>query len=112
MRSAVSKGGGNASPAGESGRYGEAYTGTKAKAGHSQGEPGATTRSPLGGGVPTARWNPKGMRRSTGPQSKGATPMTNRSAKGGARSSPHYGGEGAFIHSPHQGVCGRHGKGS
>ena len=35
--------------------------------------------------------------------------MTKRSAKGGARSSPHYGGEGVLIHPPHQGVCGRHG---
>lgn len=35
--------------------------------------------------------------------------MTNRSAKGGARSSLHYGGEGILIHPPHQGVCGRHG---
>ena len=34
--------------------------------------------------------------------------MMNRSAKGGARSSPHYGGEGVLIHPPHQGVCGRH----
>jgi hypothetical protein len=33
----------------------------------------------------------------------------NRSAKGGARSSLHYEGEGALIHPPHQGVCGRHG---
>jgi len=33
----------------------------------------------------------------------------NRSAKGGPRSSPHYGGEGVLIHPPHQGVCGRHG---
>jgi len=32
----------------------------------------------------------------------------NRSAKGGARSSLHYGGEGILIHPPHQGVCGRH----
>ena len=39
----------------------------------------------------------------------GATPKMNRSAKGGARSSLHYGGEGALIHPPHQGVCGRHG---
>src|SRR5664279_150318 len=39
----------------------------------------------------------------------GAIPMTNRSAKGGTRSSPHYGGEGDLIHPPHQGVCGRHG---
>jgi hypothetical protein len=33
----------------------------------------------------------------------------NRSAKGGARSSLHYGDEGDLIHPPHQGVCGRHG---
>ena len=61
------------------------------------------------GRVSIARWNPKGMRRSTGPQSMGATPRMNRSAKGGARSSLHYGGEGVLIHPPHQGVCGRHG---
>lgn len=35
--------------------------------------------------------------------------MTNRSAKGGARLSLHYGGEGVLIHPPYQGVCGRHG---
>src|SRR4029077_18310438 len=39
----------------------------------------------------------------------GATPKMNRSAKGGVRSSPHYGGEGVLIHPPHQGVCGQHG---
>ncbi len=55
------------------------------------------------------RWNPKGMRRSTGPQSMRATPMMNRSAKGGTRSSLHYEGEGVLIQPPHQGVCGRHG---
>ena len=33
----------------------------------------------------------------------------NRSAKGGTRSSLHYGGEGVLIHPPHQGVCGWHG---
>src|SRR6266542_714903 len=38
-----------------------------------------------------------------------ATSRTNWSAKGGTRSSPHYGGEGVLIHPPHQGVCGRHG---
>ena len=42
MRGAVSKGGGNASPA-AGGRYGDTYTGTQAKAGHSQGGPGAPT---------------------------------------------------------------------
>ena len=35
--------------------------------------------------------------------------MMNRSAKDGARSSRHYGGEGVLIHPSHQGVCGRHG---
>jgi hypothetical protein len=35
--------------------------------------------------------------------------LMNRSAKGGARSSLHYEGEGVLIHSPHHGVCGWHG---
>src|SRR5437667_2843728 len=39
----------------------------------------------------------------------GSAPKMNRSAKGGARSSLHYGGEGILIHPPHQGACGRHG---
>src|SRR6202023_4019333 len=39
----------------------------------------------------------------------GATPTMNRAAKGGARASAHYRGEGVLIHPPHQGVCGRHG---
>ena len=33
----------------------------------------------------------------------------NRSAKDGARSSRHYGGEGVLTHPSHQGVCERHG---
>ena len=33
----------------------------------------------------------------------------NRSAKDGARSSWHYGGEGVLTHPSYQGVCGRHG---
>src|ERR1035437_2567354 len=69
-----------------------------------QGEVGSAE-----GRVSIARWNPKGIRRSTGPQSMGAAPTMNRSAKGGARSSLHYEGEGVLIHPPHQGVCGRHG---
>jgi hypothetical protein len=36
-------------------------------------------------------------------------PETNRSAKGGARSSLHMWGEGVLIHPPYQGGCGRHG---
>lgn len=39
----------------------------------------------------------------------GGRPEMNRSAKGGARSSLHYEGEGVLIHPPHQGVCGWHG---
>jgi hypothetical protein len=58
--------------------------------------------------VSIERWNLKGLRRSTGPQSMGK-PKMNRSARGGARSSLHYRGEGVLIHPPHQGVCGRHG---
>ena len=53
--------------------------------------------------------NPEGLRRNTGPQSMGAIPKTNRSAKEEARSSLHYGGEGVLVHSSYQGVCGRHG---
>ena len=49
MRSAISKSGGNSSLAGEGGRYGEAYTGTKAKAGYRQGEPEATNLRFSGG---------------------------------------------------------------
>ena len=40
---------------------------------------------------------------------EGATPMMNRSAKDGARSSWHYGSEGVLTHPSYQGVCGRHG---
>ena len=36
--------------------------------------------------------------------------MANRSAKDGARSSRHYGGEGALTHPSYQGVCGRYGR--
>jgi hypothetical protein len=41
---------------------------------------------------------------------EGAIPAMNRSAKGGARSSLHYGGEGVLIHPSNQGVCGWHGR--
>jgi hypothetical protein len=109
MRGAVSESGGNASLAGASGRYGDLYTGTKAKAGYSQGGPEATAQQCSGG---------QGVHReveSEGPEEKyravieGATPTMNRSAKGGARSSRQYGDEGVLIHPPHHGVCGRHG---
>jgi len=51
------------------------------------------------GRVSGAIRNPKGLRRSIGLQSMGATPTMNRSAKDGARSSPHCWDEGA-THSP------------
>ena len=62
MRSAISKSGGNSSLAGEGGRYGEAYTGTKAKAGYSQGEPEAISCKSPEGRVSTVR----GIRRACG----------------------------------------------
>src|SRR5229473_6923906 len=105
MEGAISESGVcKASLAGERGRYGEAYTGTKAKAGYSQGGPEAISRKSPEGRVSIARWNPKGMRRSSGPQSMGAIPTMNRSAKEGARSSRHYGDEGV-IHSPLEPRC-------
>src|SRR6202140_1437707 len=61
------------------------------------------------GRVSIARWNPKGLRRSTGPQSMGAPSPMNRSPKAGAGPSLHYGDEGVLLHPPHQGGCGRHG---
>ena len=67
MRSTVSKGGDNSSPAGEGERYGEAYTGTKTKVGNSQGGPEATALQFPEGRVSAVRRNLKGMRRSTGP---------------------------------------------
>ena len=73
--------------------------GTKAKAGHSQDGPEAICSVAPEGRVSGVILNPKGLRRSIGLQSMGATPKMNRSAKDGARSSPHYGGEGV-THSP------------
>jgi len=64
----ISKGGGNASLAEGGGRYGDAYTGTQAKAGHSQGRPEATSTvlDTSEGRASTARWSLKGLRRTTG----------------------------------------------
>src|SRR5438445_4769163 len=63
MGSTISKGGGNSSPA---------------------------SRKIEEGRVSTARWNPKGLRRNSGPESIGAIVTMNRSAKEGTRSSRHY----------------------
>src|SRR6266436_8522077 len=56
----------------------------KAKAGYSQGGARATACSTSEGRVSTVGGNPKGMRRSTGPETMGK-PKMNRSAKGGAK---------------------------
>jgi len=97
MRGAVSESGGNASLAGE--RAGGMVNPTRARRRKPETAKG-DLKPPLGrsseGRVSTVRWNPKGMRSRTGPQSMGATPTMNRSAKGGARSSRHYGDEGVL----------------
>ena len=93
----ISKSGGNASLAKGRGRYGEVYTGTKAKAGNSQDGPAATSCSALEDRVSIARGNLKGLRRTTGSYSKGAIPPRNRSAQAGEWSSLPYGGEGAVV---------------
>src|ERR1700719_3933003 len=107
MRSAVSESGGNASLAGSAGRVWRSLNGHE---GESRTRPRRTSvaENIPEGRVSGAIRNPKGMRRSIGLQSMGATPKTNRSAKDGARSSPHYGGKGVLIHPSHQGVCWRH----
>src|SRR5260370_23929298 len=64
--------------------YGHVETGTKATAGYSQDGPEATAGCTPEGRVSTVRWDLKGQRRSTGPQSMGK-PKMNRSAKGGAK---------------------------
>jgi len=58
--------------------------------------------------VSTVRWNPKGLRRSTGPQSMGKPkdePVGHRWARSSLRDED----EGILIHPPYQGGCGRHG---
>ena len=93
----ISKSGGNASLAKGRGRYGEVYTGTKAKAGDSQDGPAATSCSTLEDRVSTARWNLKGLRRTTGSYSMGAISARNRSAQAREWSSLHYRGEGVVV---------------
>src|SRR5262249_49570608 len=108
MRGAVSESGGNSSLAGERKVWRSLCGAQRRKPEYRQGRPEAT--SPL-----TGRQGVHREVESEGHEEKyravvdGGHPVTNRSAKGGARSSPHYGGEGVLIHPPYQGVCGRHG---
>ncbi len=101
----ISKSGSNVSLAKERGRYGEVYPGTKAKAGDSQDGPAATSCRSLEDRVSIARWNLKGVRRTTGSYSKGVIPARNRSAQAGEWSSLHYGGEGAVVPPQRTMVC-------
>ena len=79
------------------------------KAGHSQGGPGATFLRFSGGQGVHREVESERHEEKYRAVIEGAIPEMNWSAKGGARSSLHYGGEGVLIHPPHQGVCGRHG---
>ena len=76
---------------------------------NSQGEGPKFCRKTLGGQGVHREVESEGFEEKYRAVIEGATPLMNRSAKGGTRSSLHYGGEGALIHPPHQGVCGRHG---
>ena len=89
----------------ERGRYGEPYTGTQAKAGHSHGGPGATScRTPEGRALAVRR-GPQGLRRTTGSSSRGDIPRMNRSATDGAWSRRHDGGEGMRVPPHRTKVC-------
>jgi len=76
----------------------------------SQGGPEATIQGFFGGQGVHREMESEGHEEKYRAVIDGGTPRKmNRSAKGGARSSLHYGGEGVLIHPPHQGVCGWHG---
>src|SRR5271157_973499 len=97
IRSAVFESGGNPSLAGRAGRVWRSLNGHEGdKPDTAKADLKPAARNIPEGRVSGAIWNPKGMRGSIGLQSMGATPKTNRSAKDGARSSPHYGGRRRF----------------
>ena len=111
MRGAISKSGGNASLAGERGE-GEPSTGTKLETTDTAKGMHLSLRSvpvTTGGQGVHREVESEGSAEKHRAVIEGATPLMNRSAKGGARSSLHYGGEGVLIHPLYQGVCGRHG---
>ena len=94
----------------ERGRYGEPYTGTKAKAGHRQGGPEATSCRTPEGRAPTARWGLKGLRRTTGSSSKGAIPHDEPVGQRWGMVEPALWRRRRMGSPPsYHGVCGRHG---
>ncbi len=108
MRGAISKSGGNASLAGI--RIRRTLNGHRVgNDGYSQGEAPKFCRKTPGRQGVHREVESEGFEEKYRAVIEGATPLMNRSAKGGARSSLHYGGEGVLIHPPHQGVCGWHG---
>jgi hypothetical protein len=81
-----------------------------AKAGKRIGRPGATIDDSLEGRAPTARWGPKGLRRTTGSQSTGAIPTDEPVGPRRSKVEPALWGRRHLGSTPsHQGVCGRHG---
>jgi hypothetical protein len=111
MRGAISKGGGNASLAGEWRVWRTLCGHETGNGGHSQGEASKfkLCRKTTGRQGVRREVESEGHAEKYRAVIEGATPLMNRSAKGGARSSLHYGGEGVLIHPPHRGVCGWHG---
>ena len=110
MRGAVSESGGNASLAGERRQVWRRLNGHEGESRRQpRRTPGATFLRYSGGQGVHCEVGSEGHEEKYRAVIEGATLTMNRSAKGGARSSLHYGGEGVLIHPPHQGVCGRHG---
>jgi hypothetical protein len=99
MRGAISKSGGKPRWPKKAEGMETSKRARKRKLDHSQGGPGATACCASEGRVSIVRWNPKGMRRSTGPQSMGK-PNDEPVSQWWARSSLSYGGEGVLIHPP------------
>src|ERR1700731_2185498 len=102
MRSVVSESGGNASLAGESWQVWRSLNGHESESWIQQGGPGATTRNISGGQGVHREVESEGHEEKYRAVIDGGHPEMNRSAKGGARSSLLYEGEGVLIHPPHQ----------
>jgi len=102
MRSAISERGGNSSRAGEGWKVWRSLRARKRKPDTSQGGPEATNLRFSGGQGVHREVESEGHEEQYRAVIDGATPKMNRSAKGGARSSLHYEGEGALIHPANQ----------
>jgi hypothetical protein len=108
MRSVISEGGGSASPAEQNGGMEKPMRARRRKPDTDKVDLEPLFRESGGQGV-HREVGSEGHEEKYRAVIDGGHPEMNRSAKGGTRSSPHYRGEGALIHPPYQGVCGRHG---